>query len=430
MDTFDRRLRAGRAGLEHDVTGPTAAAGADPRRRPGRHRGRRDRACAGRPSRTPCPRASSGRRWPPPAGIRALTAVGQEKRRLRSSELRNADDKIVVRLELDEPDEVALRDGRRRSPCASCGATPTKRPGRPHGRWSVWGSGRPRGRVAADDDQGRTPVADRRAAGRNRAARVALGGFAHRHGRQPAWPARRRGHRVPARLPGRGAPHPGDPEDRPPRRCPTPCAATGSPPSSGSATSRPRCATSTSTSSSCPTMGGWLVAADAGRPGAVRHPPAPPAHAAAPGPGARACARQRYQRLVADWDAGARPSSAASDADRGDPTAGRAGRPQHPPGRTGGCVARRRGHLGRLAGRGPARAAQAVQGAALRARGVRPGDRQRDPQDARSRDLKDLQDVLGRFQDSEVQRQALREFAEEMMADGHPRRRPCSRWAS
>jgi CHAD domain-containing protein len=33
-------------------------------------------------------------------------------------------------------------------------------------------------------------------------------------------------------------------------------------------------------------------------------------------------------------------------------------------------------------------------------------------------DLKDLQDVLGRFQDSEVQRQALRGFAEEMMADG------------
>ena len=33
-------------------------------------------------------------------------------------------------------------------------------------------------------------------------------------------------------------------------------------------------------------------------------------------------------------------------------------------------------------------------------------------------DLKDLQDVLGRFQDSEVQRQALRGLAEEMMAEG------------
>ena len=33
-------------------------------------------------------------------------------------------------------------------------------------------------------------------------------------------------------------------------------------------------------------------------------------------------------------------------------------------------------------------------------------------------DLKDLQDVLGRFQDCEVQRRALRGFAEEMMAEG------------
>ena len=33
-------------------------------------------------------------------------------------------------------------------------------------------------------------------------------------------------------------------------------------------------------------------------------------------------------------------------------------------------------------------------------------------------DLKGLQDVLGRFQDTEVQRHALRGFAEEMMADG------------
>ena len=37
-------------------------------------------------------------------------------------------------------------------------------------------------------------------------------------------------------------------------------------------------------------------------------------------------------------------------------------------------------------------------------------------------DLKDLQDVLGRFQDSEVQRQSLREFAEEMRAAHAPRR--------
>jgi CHAD domain-containing protein len=35
-------------------------------------------------------------------------------------------------------------------------------------------------------------------------------------------------------------------------------------------------------------------------------------------------------------------------------------------------------------------------------------------------DLKGLQDVLGRFQDSEVQRHSLREFAEEMMTSGAP----------
>ena len=36
------------------------------------------------------------------------------------------------------------------------------------------------------------------------------------------------------------------------------------------------------------------------------------------------------------------------------------------------------------------------------------------------KDLKSLQDVLGRFQDSEVQRTALRGFAREMVADGAP----------
>jgi len=36
------------------------------------------------------------------------------------------------------------------------------------------------------------------------------------------------------------------------------------------------------------------------------------------------------------------------------------------------------------------------------------------------KDLKSLQDVLGRFQDSEVQRTALRGFAQEMVADGAP----------
>jgi CHAD domain-containing protein len=36
------------------------------------------------------------------------------------------------------------------------------------------------------------------------------------------------------------------------------------------------------------------------------------------------------------------------------------------------------------------------------------------------KDLKRLQDVLGRFQDSEVQRTTLRGFAQEMVADGAP----------
>jgi CHAD domain-containing protein len=44
----------------------------------------------------------------------------------------------------------------------------------------------------------------------------------------------------------------------------------------------------------------------------------------------------------------------------------------------------------------------------------------RGPRNRAVADLKALQDVLGRFQDSEVQREALRGFAEEMMADGTP----------
>jgi len=42
------------------------------------------------------------------------------------------------------------------------------------------------------------------------------------------------------------------------------------------------------------------------------------------------------------------------------------------------------------------------------------------PRKRAAADLKDLQNVLGQFQDSEVQRRALRGFAEEMMADGTP----------
>jgi CHAD domain-containing protein len=44
----------------------------------------------------------------------------------------------------------------------------------------------------------------------------------------------------------------------------------------------------------------------------------------------------------------------------------------------------------------------------------------KDSRKAAVADLKGLQDVLGRFQDSEVQRHSLHEFAEEMMAAGTP----------
>jgi CHAD domain-containing protein len=100
LDTFDRRLRKAGLALEHDAT-----------------RGEEvlvlDRA-SGSTSTVPV----SGLRWPafadtlPPgpvrdevAGvstIRALIAVAEEKRRVRRLELRNSDEKTVVRIDLDE----------------------------------------------------------------------------------------------------------------------------------------------------------------------------------------------------------------------------------------------------------------------------------------------------------------------------------------
>ena len=69
-------------------------------------------------------------------------------------------------------------------------------------------------------------------------------------------------------------------------------------------------------------------------------------------------------------------------------------------------------------GRGPPRAAQARQGAALPARAVRLAVPDRRGQAAR-RALKDLQDVLGRFQDRSVQTEMLRESRRA----GHAQRR-------
>ena len=44
------------------------------------------------------------------------------------------------------------------------------------------------------------------------------------------------------------------------------------------------------------------------------------------------------------------------------------------------------------------------------------------------KELKSLQDTLGDFQDGEVQREAVREFAAAMMEQGRRRRRRCWRW--
>ena len=75
----------------------------------------------------------------------------------------------------------------------------------------------------------------------------------------------------------------------------------------------------------------------------------------------------------------------------------------------------------RQPGRGAARAAQARQGAALPARAVRravPGRRRQ----AEVKALKDLQDVLGRFQDRSVQGEALRADAMSSPQPGGPMR--------
>ena len=45
-------------------------------------------------------------------------------------------------------------------------------------------------------------------------------------------------------------------------------------------------------------------------------------------------------------------------------------------------------------------------------------------------DFKELQDVLGEFQDGEVQAAALREFAQEMVCRARSTRTPCWRWVS
>ena len=101
LDTFDRRLRAAGLSLEHDAT-------------------RGDRMLVlDRPGGTSATQPVSGLRFPAladalpagpvrdqvaeVAGVRALMVIDEEKRRVRRIELRNGDGKTVVRLEVDEP---------------------------------------------------------------------------------------------------------------------------------------------------------------------------------------------------------------------------------------------------------------------------------------------------------------------------------------
>ena len=170
-----------------------------------------------------------------------------------------------------------------------------------------------------------------------------------------------------------------------------------------------------------PTMAGWLVAADAAdlRPFATHLRRRRSAERRVLVRGLRSA---RFERLLSDWaDALAaarrrRPTGDDAAHRRGSsPTEASAGRARRVV--RGGAA---------VTADSPAEALHAlrkrVQGAALRAGGVRAGASTTADRKRAVADLKELQDVLGRFQDAEVQRQALRGFAEEMMADGTARR--------
>ena len=409
VDTFDRRLRAAGLALEHDVTA------------------RRQALVLTRADGPGASATATGLRWPAfpdalpegvlrqtvaaPAGIRALTAIGQEKRRLQLLELRNADDKVVVRVELDEPDEgvparpptVTVRELRGYADEATRAVKALVATGlRPAPD-----------QVAVDHDQGRTPVADRRQPAQVLLA-TALGGFATAlddnlpgllddvdteflHDFRVA--VRRT--RATLKIGRPALPHPMRTEWEPAFKW------------LGDLTTPVRDLDVYELE--LPTMGSWLVAADAAdlaafathlrrRRTAVRRSLV------------RGLRSQRYRRLRADWDlALARLGDEARD---------------------NGLTA------GELADEAIRRAARRV---VRGGRSVTADSPATDLHDLRKRckelryalevfapvvdttmrkkvvgDLKDLQDVLGRFQDTEVQRRALRGFAEEMMADGTP----------
>jgi CHAD domain-containing protein len=405
VDTFDRRLRAAGLALEHDVTA------------------RRQALVLTRADGPGATASATGLRWPAfpdtlpegalrqtvaaPAGIRALTAVGQEKRRLQLLQLRNADDKVVVRVELDEPDEgaperpptVTVRElrgyadeaARATKALVAAGLRPAPDP------------------VAADDDQERTPVADRRQPAHVLLA-AALGGFATAlddnlpgllddvdteflHDFRVA--VRRT--RATLKIGRPALPDTMRSEWEPAFKW------------LGDLTTPLRDLDVYELE--LPTMGSWLVAADAADLAAfATH--LRKRRTAARRTLLRGLRSQRYRRLRADWDLAL--GRLADEA--GGPTAGQ------------------------LADRAIRRAARRV---VRDGRSVSAESPATDLHNLRKRckelryalevfapvvdagirkkvvgDLKDLQDVLGRFQDTEVQRRALKSFAEEMMADG------------
>ena len=174
---------------------------------------------------------------------------------------------------------------------------------------------------------------------------------------------------------------------------------------------------------------GWS-AADAGGPGAVRRAPAHAGATAERRPWCAACGPRASGGCVADWDAGPGPARRRADGRR------RAHRRRRWPTRRSRRAYRRVRRAAaapitaELAGRGPARPAQAVQGAALRAGGLRPGHRRRRIRKQRGRRP---QGAAGRARPVPGHRGAAPGAAQLRRGDDgrrHARARRCWRWAS
>jgi CHAD domain-containing protein len=164
-----------------------------------------------------------------------------------------------------------------------------------------------------------------------------------------------------------------------------------------------------------PTMAGWLVAADAADLKAfathLRRRRRTQRRALV-----RGLRSARFERLVTEWEQALAQLGDTSQRGQGHPSAGEL---------ADSSISRAYGRVARggaaISGDSPA---EDLHGLRKRCKELRYALEVFAPviDDApRKRavaDLKSLQDVLGRFQDSEVQRHALREFAEEMVADG------------